>query len=131
MGSASFAPPANTDFPAKIGDKNYKLEVAQTIQQKARGLSYRLYLAKDQGMLFIFDQPGYHHFVMPNMNFPLDFVWINDDIVVDLTENVAKDIQGSFSAKKRFDKVIELNAGEIEKNNVKVNDKLYLLDSKD
>ncbi len=79
-------------------------------------------------MLFIFNKPGKYYFWMKEMLFPLDFVWINGNHVVDLTENVnSPDTDQfiklpSFTSRFPFDKVLEINAGMIRKSNIKIND---------
>jgi uncharacterized membrane protein (UPF0127 family) len=81
-------------------------------------------------MLFVFKQPVRLQFTMEKMKFPLDFIWIRDGKVIALTENVpypgqegesSVDIR-HFTIKQKFDKVIELNAGEIEHCRVKIGD---------
>ena len=117
----------------KIGTNEYTVEIADTEVLRSQGLSGRTSMAKNQGMLFVFTQPSYQYFWMKEMNFPLDFVWINDNIVVDITQNVLIPINGdlnsltSFTAKSPFDKVLELNAGTISSDNIKIGDiiKLY------
>lgn len=106
------------------------LEVANTESLRTQGLSGRKTLVKDHGMLFIFPTVGIYHFWMKEMNFPLDFIWINDNKVVDLTENVsppksANEKLTTFTARYPFDQVIELNAGTIKSLNIHLEDKVY------
>jgi len=79
-------------------------------------------------MLFIFPQLGTYQFWMKGMNFNLDFVFIKDDKVVDLVQNVPYPQLGkspqTIVAKKPFDKVLEVNAGTIKKLNIKTNDQI-------
>ena len=67
------------------------------------------------------------------MNFPLDFVFINDQTVVDLMENVPYPKEGEepivIKAKSSFDKVLEVNAGKIKETGLKIGDSLqYMLE---
>ena len=39
-----------------VGDKEYTVEIASTEQQQKEGLSNREFLAKDAGMLFVYDK---------------------------------------------------------------------------
>ena len=41
----------------EIGDKKYNVEVAQTDEEKTKGLQGKKELAEDEGMLFIYDEP--------------------------------------------------------------------------
>ncbi|MFA6170175.1 MAG: DUF192 domain-containing protein [Candidatus Margulisiibacteriota bacterium] len=117
-----------TAIVARIGNNNYKLEIADSMSKRGRGLSWRKSLPTDQGMLFLFDQPGQYHFVMDGMRFPLDFIWLNDGTVVDLKDNVpplkANQPSINLTAKNKFDQAIELNAGEIEKSGLKIGNRV-------
>ncbi|MBU0501741.1 MAG: DUF192 domain-containing protein, partial [Candidatus Margulisbacteria bacterium] len=55
MGTALISPQSTQSkyTKAQIGNKTYKLEVAKTLEEKAKGLSGRKSLAKDQGMIFV------------------------------------------------------------------------------
>jgi len=138
MGAISFSPqglsnpatPAQKKFiQAEIGSKKYTLEVADTIGKREQGLSNRKNMDKNQGMIFIFEQPDNYKFCMYNMLFPLDFIWIRHDKVVNLTPDVPppptpndyKDVT-AFTVAEKFDKVIELNAGQIKSSKIKIGD---------
>ncbi len=62
------------------------------------------------------------------MNFPLDFVWINGNRIVDLTQNVPKPVDANtsdlptYTTQSPADKVLEINAGMIAKDNIKIGD---------
>lgn len=77
-------------------------------------------------MLFIFPQPGKYPFWMKEMNFPLDFIFIKDKIIVDLKENVSPPVGDEapqvINAKTEFDHVLEVNAGSINAFNLKIGD---------
>lgn len=117
-----------TTIAARLGANIYKLEIADTMSKRGRGLSWRSALPVDQGMLFLFDQSGQYDFIMDGMRFPLDFIWLANGTVVDLKENVsplkASQSSISFTAKGKFDQAIELNAGEIKKNGLKPGDRV-------
>ncbi len=135
MGTLMVGPPSTPEaktpeqifIKAKIGQKEYHLEIANTMAKRAQGLSKRKSLPKNQGMLFIFKNPINGQFCMEDMNFPLDFVWIKNDLVIALTENVAPlpskiPATKGFSIPQKHTKVIELNVGEIKASKVKVGD---------
>ncbi|OGC11848.1 hypothetical protein A3K48_05095 [candidate division WOR-1 bacterium RIFOXYA12_FULL_52_29] len=113
---------------AVIGEKRYELEIADDLTERGRGLSWRKTLAKNRGMLFIFEKPGRYIFTMEGMLLPLDFIWLKQGKVVDLKEAVnptAPDRPSTnIEAKNDFDQVIELNAGEINAARVKLGDRV-------
>jgi len=69
-----------------VGGQRLWFEVADSSSERAKGLSGRSSMASDWGMLFIFPQPGRHSFWMNQMKFELDFVFINDQAVLILTD---------------------------------------------
>lgn len=60
----------------KIGDKTYTVDVAQTEQQRRRGLSGRDQVNHD-GMLFIHETPGLHGYWMKGTKIPLSIIFIS------------------------------------------------------
>ncbi len=63
----------------------FRVEVVSTPEARSNGLQYREYLESDAGMLFVFEKSDIYDFWMPNLNFPLDIVWIAEDLsVVDI-----------------------------------------------
>ena len=105
-----------------VGKARVKVEVRETEEGRQQGLSGRDSLGEDEGMLFVFEEPGYHKFWMKGMKFDLDFVWIDKDQVVEITERVAAPTV--LTPKQPIDKVLEVNSGWVEKNGVKVGDKV-------
>ena len=87
--------------------------VATTSADQEEGLSGRQSLPADQGMLFVFDQPGSYEFWMKDMNFPLDMVWINEDkTVAGVTADLSPDTYpDTFLPPNDIKYVLEINAG--------------------
>src|SRR3990167_3839192 len=72
-----------------INNHKIYIEIADTSEKRAQGLSNRDSLPEDHGMLFIFDTYQKSAFWMKDMRFPIDIIWIRDDIIVDITKNVS------------------------------------------
>jgi hypothetical protein len=104
------------------------VELARTPEELYRGLSGRDSLGKNQGMLFIFADSRYQTFWMKDMKFPLDIIWISEDHVLDITKNapVPKDPikPAIFNSFGEVDRVLEVNAGWADANNIKVGDEV-------
>lgn len=122
---------------AKIGKEFYKLEIANTNQAREKGLGGRSNLPQNSGMFFIFDRPGLYQFWMQGMQFPLDFIWLDGSRIIQLTENVLPPCSSSrgelctkeitvLKTNQYFDKVIELNAGEVKKTGIKIGDSISI-----
>jgi uncharacterized membrane protein (UPF0127 family) len=109
---------------ATLDGKRFELEVANTDKSRVRGLSGREKMPYD-GMIFFFQQPQKLIFWMKDMNFPIDIIWIKDGKVSGFAQNAAPEPgKADYLLRKYFspgaaDTVIELNAGDIKKYNIK------------
>lgn len=117
----------------QINSTTLKVEIADTPTKRSKGLGGRQSLGENEGMLFIFDNTDKHPFWMKGLKFPLDFVWIKDDKVVDITENVPSPSPGQadsslpiYSSKSEVDKVLEINGGAANRFNIKAGDTVKL-----
>lgn len=62
-----------------LGDEVFALEVADSSATRERGLSGRIGLAPNTGMIFVFENLGRYSFWMKDMIFPIDMIWLRDD----------------------------------------------------
>lgn len=116
-----------------INGHAFTVEVAVTNTEKQKGLSGRDSLASDSGMLFIYQSRDRYGFWMKGMRFPLDFIWIDGNTVVDLSENIpAPATPGEqpveIAPKVPASKVLEVNAGTIRRLGVHVGDTAQFTD---
>ena len=74
-------------------NKNLSVEVVYTSELRMKGLSGREGLDTDAGMLFVFDNQSVNNcFVMRDMKFSIDMVWLNEKKeVLYIAENVSPD----------------------------------------
>lgn len=61
------------------GEHAFRVEVAETPAEQARGLMFRTELAPDEGMIFPYDPPRQASFWMKNTPLPLDILYIGTD----------------------------------------------------
>lgn len=66
----------------KLKDRTLDVEIADDFSERTKGLQFHEPLKENEGMLFIFQQEGYHRFWMPNMKFPLDILWIDKNFKI-------------------------------------------------
>lgn len=123
-----------TTTQAKIKDLTLNIEIAKTPEQRAKGLGGRDSLATNSGMLFVFDSPSKYRFWMKDMRFPLDFIWIRNNQVVDLLTNIPPPIANQTDATlpiygpvSEVDEVLEVNSGVVAKNNIQIGDGVKIL----
>ncbi|OGY08196.1 MAG: hypothetical protein A2700_00355 [Candidatus Blackburnbacteria bacterium RIFCSPHIGHO2_01_FULL_44_64] len=126
--------PTLTQKTLTVGSSQFKVEVAQTEQARKTGLSGRESLPEDSGMLFVLEkkdeQPA---FWMKGMKFPIDIIWINDNVVSEITSNVptipdnTPDPQiPKYAPRAKVDYVLEIPAGVANKRGIKVGDTITL-----
>jgi uncharacterized membrane protein (UPF0127 family) len=109
-----------------VGTSTLTLELATTSAEQTQGLSGRLSLAPDRGILFIFDQTGTYGFWMKDMHFALDFIWLDGaGKVIAIDQNISPNTYPKvFYPPTPVKYVIEVNAGWSDSNDVKVGDTL-------
>ena len=114
----------------KIGDQLIKVDIAEKTIDQERGLSGRKDLCENCGMLFVFTHKRPHTFWMKDMHFDIDVLWISDNIIVGMQENVSHERQSqeTFSSQQSVDKVLELPVGFIEKHRIATGQKVEFLE---
>ena len=123
----------NHESKIKIGEKEINVEIADTLHEKDKGLSGKTHISDDEGMLFIFTPKTYPGFWMKNMNFAIDIIWISDNTIVQIDENIPppppdrKDSDLTlYRPPKAVNFVLEVNAGFSQKNSIKVGDSVKI-----
>lgn len=109
----------------KINNKKINVEVADTPEKQYQGLSGRNELCEKCGMLFVFSGKEKPDFVMRNMKFNLDIIWIKDSKIIKIDKNLlAEDDnpKNTYSSPKSIDYVLEVNANFCDQNNIKEGD---------
>ena len=97
----------------------FNVELAVTLEQRARGLIGREHLGDREGMLFVQEMEGIYSFGMGGMVIPLDILWMDaDGVVAGVTANVSPDPEGttsaSYSPPRPILYVLEIKAGLAE-----------------
>ncbi len=112
----------------RVGDAGVKVIVRDTVEGRRQGLSGFERLEDDQGMLFVFPVLGKYSFWMKGMKLDLDFVWIKDNKVVEITENVSAPREGGVPVKvqpsQAVNKVLEVSSGFVKRNKIVVGDEV-------
>lgn len=117
-----------------IGKTVVMVQIADTQEERAKGLSNISNLPQGQGMLFVFENKGTTpSFWMKDMLIPLDFIWIAGGKVSEITPNVPNPAPGTpdsrlqvYTPSMPIDYVLEVNAGWASTNNIKVGDNVSL-----
>lgn len=90
----------------------FRVEVARTPQQQARGLMFRTEMGADEGMLFPYDPPRVLSFWMKNTVLSLDLVFVGSDRrVINVAANAVPYSEQSILSDAPAIATLELNAG--------------------
>jgi len=98
----------------KITDQILKVEIVSDPMDMYRGLSNRQELCDQCGMLFVFPDLSERTFVMRDMNFPLDIIFLAQGKIVKIHANLppeGSNTQNLYSSEGPADRVLEINAG--------------------
>jgi YVTN family beta-propeller protein len=107
------------------------VDVANDPEEQSRGLMFRKSMEWNNGMLFVYEDVKYLSFWMKNTYIPLDMIFIDKDLrIVDIKEDIQpcleEDICPSYPSKQPAKYVLEVNAGFVQQNGIRVGDILYL-----
>ena len=116
--------PINDIQYVKIAGQTIKVDLALTPKTQEQGLSGRTELKENEGMLFVFNKPSQYSFWMKDMNFPIDIIWLGEDLRIVYIEKEAKpeSYPNAFTPDQKAKFVLEVMSGFSEKNNLKEGD---------
>ena len=107
-----------------IGKHPIRVEVAQSDADREKGLMFREKLGKNDGMLFIFDDPGYHSMWMMNTLIPLSVAFIDRDGVILNVEDMEPRTTDSHTAAGPAKYAVETNKGWFAEKKLKPGDRV-------
>lgn len=118
-----------------VDDVPLEVQIADTEPRRVRGLMFQDQLPYDQGMIFVFEEPGLYSLWMLNMQFSLDMIWFDDDgKVIHIEKNVppcktALEITTCQSiipdGMARY--VLEVTSGFVDQNNITKDSQLTII----
>lgn len=111
-----------------VGGTRVIVDVADTQEERERGLSGRSVLPGNRGMLFIFEQDDLYKIWMKDMLFPLDIFWIDaDGVIVEMKTGVSPDTYPTiFGSKVPVRYILEVPSGFAEQYNVEIGTRVEL-----
>lgn len=108
----------------KLGPHALKVELALTEEERERGLMFRKSLGRDEGMVFVFDEPAYQSMWMKNTLIPLSVAFLDGDgRILNILDMDPQTLDTHTSAGPAS-YAIETNIGWFERNKVKAGDKV-------
>lgn len=115
-------PSANSLASVVLGGQTFSVEIARTEKDQERGLSGRRSLPEGHGMLFWFATDANYPFWMPDMNFPIDIIWIDRSwSIVHIEHDVSPaSYPATFASPTPARYVLEIPAGAAKKLQLKI-----------
>lgn len=119
----------------QLGQEIIELTVAETPAQLERGLGDWNGIDDSEGMLFELGKKEIPYFWMKNVEFPIDIIWLDGSVIVDISEQVPAqpgvpdDELTLYFPSQQVDRVIEVSAGFARKYGISVGNEL-VIDSK-
>ncbi|MDR5656468.1 DUF192 domain-containing protein [Halodesulfurarchaeum sp. HSR-GB] len=96
--------------------------IAEGFFERYTGLSETDRLGPDAGMVFVYPEAGERTFVMRNMSFSLDIVFVGADGEITAIHHAAAEDDREFSGEARW--VIEVNRGYTDAHEIEVGDSI-------
>ncbi len=120
-------PDARVTFEASTGAVVLRVEVADDPGERARGLMERTHLPEDGGMVFLFDTPVRHAFVMRDTLIPLAIAfWNRDRRIVGFFEMLPCEEEPcpEYRPSRTYLGAVEANASWFGDHGVEIGDRL-------
>ena len=106
------------------GEKSFRVEIADTDEERAVGLMNRETMPSDQGMLFDFESTRDVHMWMKNTILSLDMLFIRSDgTIAGIAENTVPFSEAIISSPGPVAYVLELNAGTAAREGISAGDR--------
>ena len=119
---------------ATIRNTNLNIYITRSPQETTQGLSNTHKLASNTGLLFdMRPKKPYseqHSFWMKDMNYPIDILWFDKDLILihyedEISPNTYP-LSFTNPENTKANYVLEINGGDIKRLNIKIGDKLKL-----
>ena len=108
----------------KVGPHPLKVEIAASDPEREKGLMFRKQMGRNDGMLFVFDEPAYHAMWMKNTLIPLSVAFLDRDGVILNVMDMEPQTLDSHQAAGPAIYAIETNVGWFAEHHVKPGDRV-------
>ncbi len=111
-------------IPIKVGGHPLKVELADNDAARARGLMYRQAIGRNDGMLFVFPELGYHSMWMMNTYIPLSVAFLDAQGRILNILDMEPKTQGTHTSAGPARFAVETNKGWFAEKKIKAGDKV-------
>jgi uncharacterized membrane protein (UPF0127 family) len=110
----------------QIDGVEFRVEVARSEEQKARGLMHRRSLGEHRGMIFVYEADEHLSFWMKNTTLPLDLVFLSRDGEILEVEQLKPLSLRPMTSARAARYALELPAGSLRRLGVAPGDRVLL-----
>ncbi|MGB8338761.1 MAG: DUF192 domain-containing protein [Burkholderiales bacterium] len=118
LAASGFAEARDNRIKLHIDGHAIRAEVARTPEERSKGLMHRRHMDKNDGMLFVFEQPQIVSIWMKNTLIPLSVAFIDEQgRIINIAEMLPQTLDTHSSlAPARY--ALEMNAGWFDKHGI-------------
>jgi len=102
--------------------------IAESSEDRSKGLMYKKALDDNTGMLFIFEKEGFYSFWMKNVMFPLDILWFDEELdIIHITEDIPpcnSETCEVYVSPNPSKYVLEVNSNFVRNHNINIGDRV-------
>lgn len=103
----------------------FRVELARTAEEQAKGLMFRTAMGADEGMVFPFDPPRGASFWMRNTVIPLDLIFVGPDgRILNIAANAIPYDETPMNSAGAAKAVLELNGGRAKELGIVAGDRV-------
>lgn len=113
---------ASSEPTLRIGSAKVRVEIADTVETRARGLMHRDHLPDDAGMLFIYAQEHRLRFWMKDTRIPLSIAFANGKGTIVGMADMKPFDERSIMSSKPAKYALEVNKGWFQQNDIEIGD---------
>lgn len=111
-------------YELSIGDSEFRVEVVDTPETRARGLMEREELADDAGMLFVFESSEPRSFWMKDTLLPLSIAYIDENLIIREIYDMQPLSTVPVPSRTPARYALEVNRGAFEERGIRVGDRI-------
>ena len=121
---AAWADTAMRTTQLRIGSHTLRVEVADNDASRTKGLMFREKMARNDGMLFVFEDPAYQSMWMKNTLIPLSVAFVDrDGVILNILDMQPQTLDSHMSAGPAL-YAIETNKGWFAERGIKAGAKV-------
>lgn len=118
---------SGSNFESKtisVAEHSLKVWIADDPAEQAKGLSGKDAMPDNRGMLFVMPVKDITQFWMKDMNFALDFIWIDNGTIVEIDQNISpcgpESDCPAIAPSYPVNYILEVNSGWVAANDISV-----------